>query len=224
MMCLPVGDRETHSKTSSVYSALRLPLMTVATAAVGFGLVCVLVNVISGYEFGWHYPTLATTAFGMAALGAYVALDRGAWRWLMIATLGISVGGICVGLLDIVTGKLDVCRPTMFRLSYVLFPTVIMSAWFGLLSLARLTGWQGWLRLMVQFCVLLLILLPVAVWWLDVTNQFYLDAAIVLFLSGLLLGSLAVLGTITVGVMSLLERGRRTRLEEKPSDDDANVR
>ena len=143
----------------------------------------------------------------MAALGAYIAFDRGAWRWLMIATLAVSVGGVCVGLFDIFASEDYFCG-LLFRPSYVLFPTAIISAWFGLLNLAKLTGWQGWLRLSVQSCVLLLIVLPVAALWLDVTNQLDLDEAIVLFLGGVVLGGLSVLGTIAVGVMSLRARTR----------------
>jgi hypothetical protein len=45
---------------------------------------------ISGYEFSKHYSIFVATGFGIAALGAYVAFDRGAWRWPMMATLGIS--------------------------------------------------------------------------------------------------------------------------------------
>ena len=200
--------RNRNSPQSPSLSVLRLLLMWASTIAVGFGLVSVLVNAMSGYEFSQHYSVLATTGFGMAGLGACVALDRGAWRWPMIATVGISVGGIFVGLFGIITGKHYFCEPPMFRLSYLLFPTAIISAWLGLLSLARLTGWQGWLRLVVQFCAGLLILLPVAAWSWDVTNQFDLGTAIVLLLCGVVLGSLAVIGSIIIVVMSLLERRR----------------
>lgn len=180
------------------------------TLGVAVGLVCVLANAIAGYEFTRHYSTLATTAFGLAALGAYVALNGGAWRWTMIGTLTVSVGGICVGLCDILAGKQYFCGP-LFRLSYVLFPAAIISAWLGLLNLAKLSGWRVWLRSAVQFCVLLLILLPVAAWLWDVTSQFGLEAAVVLLLGGVVLGSLAVFGTIIVAALAWLERRRQAR-------------
>jgi hypothetical protein len=184
---------------------LNLLLISSATIGVAFGLVCVLANAISGYEFTQHYSTLATTAFGMAALGAYVAFVRGAWRWPMIATLTVSVGGICVGLIDIFAETRYFCFP-LFRLSYVLFPAAIILAWLGLLSLAQLNGWHGWLRFAVQVCVLLLVLLPVAAWFWDVTNQFDLEAGVALLLGGVGLGSLAVIGTIIVTALGWLER------------------
>ena len=132
--------RHRNSPRSSSLSVLKLLLMWAATIAVGFGLVSVLVNAISGYEFSQHYSTLATTGFGVAGLGACVALDRGTWRWPMIATVGISVGGIFVGLCGIITGKHYFCEPPMFRLSYVLFPIALISAWLGLLAVVHFSS------------------------------------------------------------------------------------
>jgi hypothetical protein len=204
-------QNESLSERPSSRSAIKTSVLVAATTTVAFGLFLVLLNTISGFEFFQHYSTLVTTAFGAAALGAYMALDRGAWRWPMIATFGTSVLGVAVGLFDMVSGEHFLCRPPLFSLSYILFPTVIISAWLGLLSLAKLTGGQGCLRLTTQLCVLLLISLPVATFWLDTTGRLELKAAIALSFSGVALGSLAIIGTIAVATLGLSGRRKKAR-------------
>ena len=203
-------EQESHAKTPPKCSTLRFLLVTVATTAVGFGLICVVVNMISGFDFRQHYSTLATTAFGVAGLGAYLAVACNKWRWIMTTILAMCLGFICIGLTGIITGRHYLAQPLFFAPSCFVWPPAMFVVWFGLLGLGNLIGWRKWVRSATRLCLILLLVVPFTALLCEMTGHFDFGIAILLGFSGMALASVAVLGTILVAILGR-NRSPRTR-------------
>ncbi len=202
MIAEQVQEQEPYPKTPSKCSPLRFLLVTVATTAVGFGLICVVVN-IPAFDFRQHYSTLATTAFGVAGLGAYLAVARNKWRWIMATILAICAAFICIGLTGIITGRHYLAQPLFFAPSCFVWPPAMFVVWFGLLGLGNLIGWREWVRSATRLCLILLVLVPFTALLCEMTGQFNFGIAILLGCSGIGLASVAALGTILVAILSV---------------------
>jgi len=155
---------------------------------------------------------LTIAMFGQTSFGAWVVLKRGVWRPAMIAALLISGIATAICLTAYWFEGVEFAHPyppgppakfTLYDAAYLLATWAVALPWAGLLSLSQLTGWAQRIRQIAIAAVWLLALVPEFAWLMDLSGTLHFGSAILLIGLAFSSGSLAVLGTIAVTILSV---------------------